>query len=176
MQKASTSIAIVIVYKELERCDLVAKSKVCQKNTHQKCRKTLLDLCQGLDCLYVSLCDSLKVSFMRQQKQRFSPASSTHCQRYGELTNSSSTEVIYKRFLRKDKRIILTASHDLHMEKGPYSSPITQTIFYLTLQNPLHRDERTCISCTSKIKDKQSCSFSVPPIQHSKTEIQRCVR
>ena len=66
--KASTPNALI--YKELERCDLATRIKVCQKNFYQKCKKltkedsvlaTLLDLCKGLDFLeyYENLGDGM---------------------------------------------------------------------------------------------------------------------
>ena len=75
--KASTPNAII--YKELERCDLATRIKVCQKNFYQKCKKltkedsvlaTLLDLCKGLDFLeyYENLGDGMTRQFHESTK------------------------------------------------------------------------------------------------------------
>ena len=161
--KASTPNALI--YKELERCDLATRIKVCQKNFYQKCKKltkedsvlaTLLDLCKGLDFLeyYENLGDGMIRQFNESTKLEILTATTTYCERYRDLTGLSNTDIIYRRFLREDKRIVLTkwrlSSHDLHIEQGRYTSPITP------------RADRTCKSCASKIEDEHHVLFQCP--------------
>ena len=161
--KPSTPNAIV--YTELGRCDLIARIKSRQRNFFQKCKELskeesiiadILELCQGLDIIkyYEELDDDLDVQSRDQMKHEIKTATTTQCQRYNELTDLTNVDAVYNRFLREDKRIQLTkwrlSSHDLHIERGRYTSPITP------------RHERTCETCPNAIENEEHVLFHCP--------------
>ena len=87
-------------------------------------------------------------------KNEIQTATTTQCQRYKELTDLTHNDAVYNRFLREDKRMLITkwrfSSHDLHIETGRYTSPITP------------RHERTCKSCPDSIEDEDHVLFHCP--------------
>ena len=118
--------------------------------------RCILELCKDLDIVryYENLSDGIDNRSREKMKNDIVGATTTHCKRYRELTDVQYVDAIYGQFLREDKRIAITkwrlSSHDLHIEKGRYTSPITP------------REERTCSRCPSCVEDEDHVLFQCP--------------
>ena len=161
--KPSTPNAIV--YTELGRCDRMSMIKARQKRFYTNCKKLteeeavmrcILELCKDLDIVryYENLSDGVDVRSREKMKNEILGATSTHCERYRDVTDVRYVDSIYGQFLREDKRVAITkwrlSSHDLHVEKGRYTSPITP------------REERTCSRCLTCVEDENHVLFLCP--------------
>ena len=161
--KSSTPNAIV--YTELGRSDRISMIKARQKRFYMNCKKLtreeavmrcILDLCKDLDIVryYESLNDGIDVRSREQMKNEIVGAETTQCKRYKEVTDVTYVDAIYGQFLREDKRAAITkwrlSSHDLHIETGRYTSPITP------------REARTCSKCPTHVEDENHVLFQCP--------------
>ena len=161
--KPSTPNAMV--YTELGRCDLITRIKIRQKKFYEKCKNLtkeesviadILELCKDLEIIkyYEEIENDLDVQSRDQMKEDIQKATTTLCQKYNELTDLENVDAVYNRFLREDKRIQITkwrlSSHDLHIETGRYTSPITP------------RNERICKRCPTSVEDENHVLFQCP--------------
>ena len=161
--KPSTPNAIV--YTELGRCDRISMIKVRQKKFYANCKKLtkeeavmrcILDLCKDLDIVkyYEDLNNGLDVQSRERMKDEITGATTTHHERYREITDVSYVDAIYGQFLREDKRVAITrwrlSSHDLRIETGRYTSPSTP------------REARTCSKCPEYVEDEDHVLFQCP--------------
>ena len=136
-----------------------------QKKFYEKCKKLsreesviadILELCKDLEIIsyYEGIESDLDAQCKNQMKENIQTATTTHCQRYNELTDLQNVDAVYNRFLREDKRILLTkwrlSSHDLHIETGRYTTPITP------------RAERVCKHCPAFVEDEYHVLFQCP--------------
>ena len=150
---------------ELKRSDRISKIKSRQKRFFENCKKLkkeeavmrcILDLCQELEIVqyYEALQDGIEIQQLQKMKLEIESSTGTQCIRYKEIYDMSSIDPIYYQFLREDKRILITkwrlSSHNLNIEKGRYTSPITP------------REERICKICTTCIENEHHVLFDCP--------------
>ena len=118
--------------------------------------RCILELCKDLDIVryYENLSYGIDIRSKEKMKNEIMNATTTHCIRYRELTGVQYVDAIYGQFLREDKRVAITkwrlSSHDLRVEKGRYTSPITP------------REERTCSRCPTCVEDEEHVLFQCP--------------
>ena len=129
----------------------------CKKLTEEEAvMRCILELCKDLDIVryYENLNDGIDNHSREKMKNDIVSATTTHCERYRELTDVQYVDAIYGEFLREDKCVAITkwklSSHALHIEKGRYITPITQ------------REERTCSRCPACVEDEYHVLFQCP--------------
>ena len=109
--KPSTPNAIV--YTELGRCDRMSMIKARQKRFYTNCKKLteeeavmrcILELCKDLDIVkyYENLSDGVDVRSREKMKNEILDATSTHCERYLDVTDVRYADSIYRQFLREN--------------------------------------------------------------------------
>ena len=120
--------------------------------------RCILEMCQNLNLditrYYEALDDGLAAQSLRNMKYDLETSTTSQCLRYKEISNMKCVDPVYGQYLREDKRILITkwrlSSHNLHVERGRYTSPKTP------------REERTCKVCPTSVEDEVHVLFYCP--------------
>ena len=115
-------------------------------------------MCQNLNLdinqYYEALDDGLASKSLQNMKCDIEKSATSQCLRYMEISNMKCVHLLYRQYLREEKQNLITkwklSRHNLHIERGSYTSPKTP------------RKEWTCRVCPTLVEEEFHVLFNCP--------------
>ena len=148
--KVKTGTTSDLVYKELDRPDIISRIKYRQYNFFSKLSatnatdalvKSFLALCDETSVVtyYKSLDNHHRQNNIQDRKNRILTSSNSMMIRYRSLINMNIKSIIYNSYMEDEQRSVISrwrlSNHQLRIETGRYDSPKTP------------RENRKCLLC-----------------------------